>query len=179
MIEAILVDLGDTLVEQQVDDRLPLSRLGLRAFPDARPAVESWHRAGYRLAIVSNTTQSDGDEIARAVRPLGLSGFWSAIVTSVEVGHEKPHPSMFTQALEALGCSAASAVMVGDDIAKDVGGAAALGLTTVHLNRGGAPVDPAPSRPDFTVRSLLEVIDLLTDDPSPGHGPRSAPRSAE
>jgi HAD superfamily hydrolase (TIGR01662 family) len=160
MIRGILIDLGDTLIEQRVDNDKPLGSLELKAFPDAQPALAELKAHNYLVAIVSNTSQSDAKEVAKALQALGLLQYVDTIVTSVDVGQEKPHPPIFLTALQHLGLSASEAVMVGDDVAKDIGGAQKLGMTTILVNRAKAPLG-AEKTPTFVVSSLQEILPLL------------------
>ena len=161
-MKAILIDFGDTLVEQQVDDVLPASKLDQKAFDDAVPFLTGARKFGYQIAIVSNTSQSDAAEVGRALTGLGMMKFVDKIVTSVDVGHEKPHPAMFLRALELLDCKAHEVVMIGDDPAKDVLGAADLGIATVLLDRKGKGSQNVS--PNFLVRSLEEILPMLDAD---------------
>jgi FMN phosphatase YigB (HAD superfamily) len=96
------MDLGDTLIEQKVDSTSPLSQLELVAFPDSKPAMNELKAYGYLIAIVSNTFQSSANDVAKALEKLGLMEYVDAIVTSYDVGVEKPHPKVYLTALEQL-----------------------------------------------------------------------------
>jgi len=50
----------------------------------------------------------------RKIEKLRLAKYVDFLVTSEEVGVEKPHPSMFTKALQKLECNASDALMIGD-----------------------------------------------------------------
>ncbi len=76
----------------------------------------------------------------------------------------KPAPVMFTDAVAALGCDPQAAVMVGDDVASDVLGAQAAGLTGVLVRTGKFRkelLDAAEGNPDHIVDSIVDVPDLL------------------
>jgi len=164
-IRAVLFDFGETLVERVDDAIAPLSELEVIAFPDSAPTLDRLRRDGYRLGIVSNTTQSSEEVLRRVLQTLGLLRFFDTVVASFDTGHEKPDPEIFRLALERLGCSADEAAMVGDDTTKDVGGAAALGMITILIRREDAPADRSQVAATFTVTSLLEIPALL-------HAPR-------
>ncbi|KAL4442466.1 hypothetical protein ABPG77_005050 [Micractinium sp. CCAP 211/92] len=69
----------------------------------------------------------------------------------------KPEASFFRLALDSLGCQPQEAVMVGDDVRDDVGGAQAAGLRGILVQTGkyrpgdetSAGVQPAATVPDF------------------------------
>jgi HAD superfamily hydrolase (TIGR01509 family) len=87
-------------------------------------ALEALGGAGLRLAVVSN---SEGSLQALLDR-MDLSRHFQAVIDSWVVGVTKPDPRIFHAALERLGVSPAEAIMVGDSIKADVGGAQAAGM---------------------------------------------------
>jgi putative hydrolase of the HAD superfamily len=160
VIRAVLFDFGETLVERISDEARPLSELRVTAFADAAPTLSRLREGGHLLAIVSNTTQSTENHMVSALKSIGLDRFFHAVVTSFDVGHDKPDPAIFHEALGRLSCSPHEAAMVGDDAVKDIGGAALLGLTTILVRRGAA-LPAGPAVPTFTVHSLSEIPGLL------------------
>ena len=72
----------------------------------------------------------------------GAGANMHVIVDSAVVGVEKPHPAIFTSALEALDQEAGSVAYVGDTLAFDVAGATAAGLLPIHLDPFGLCPDP-------------------------------------
>jgi HAD superfamily hydrolase (TIGR01549 family) len=67
----------------------------------------------------------------------GLTSRVATLVTSEEIGVQKPDPRIFDAALERLGTSAADTVMVGDAWATDIEGALRAGIRPVWINRFG------------------------------------------
>jgi len=110
-------------------------------------------KARYKLALVSNhVTEPQLGKIAR----LGVEDYCRVIVTSEEVGVEKPEAAMFERALGRLDVSADRAVMVGDSDSGDVAGAKAAGLWSVRTTEFiGATPDAPPA--DVTIASLSEL----------------------
>jgi putative hydrolase of the HAD superfamily len=161
VIEAVLFDFGETLVERIVDDESPLSDLLVVAYSDAADTLEQLAQGGFRLSIVSNTTQSTEQHMRAALRSIGLEGYFDTVVTSFDVGCDKPDPAIFRRALYGVGCAAADAAMVGNDPVADIGGAAALGMTTVLVARSSAPAAHRGVVPTFVVTTLGEIPALL------------------
>jgi putative hydrolase of the HAD superfamily len=64
----------------------------------------------------------------RKLAKLGMLTFFDYIVTSEEVGAEKPAPKIFASALKKLNADASQAAMIGDDFEKDILGAAEFGM---------------------------------------------------
>ena len=86
------------------------------ACADAAAVLAELHRAGYRMALVSNNGRGG---IELALRVVGLpESVFSAIVSRDDVDLEKPHGEPILRALEQLGLQrkGASVVMVGDTL---------------------------------------------------------------
>jgi putative hydrolase of the HAD superfamily len=116
-------------------------------------------RAGYLLGVVSNTEQTDDEAINQVLISLGIRDYLDVAVTSISAGSRKPERAIYLRALERLGCSAAEAVMVGDDAAVDIAGGAALGMTTILVHRGQS--EPRTTGADFVVASLRDLAPML------------------
>jgi len=76
----------------------------------------------------------------------------------------KPSPDYFAAALASMGCKADEAIMIGDDVESDVGGAMASGLTGILVKTGkyheGAEklIDPPP---DHIAPTLAEAVEWI------------------
>lgn len=114
----------------------------------------------YPLALVSNHVTEP--QLGK-VRRLGLERYFSVIVTSEEVGVEKPCAAVFEHALDRLGLADMPhdrVMMVGDSIKGDIGGARALGMRTVHSREfTDCPDDDCNS--DACIARLGELLPLL------------------
>ena len=75
----------------------------------------------------------------RKIKKLNLDKYADLVVTSEEVGHEKPHPFIFNLSLEKLKCSKDEVCMIGDSFKKDILGASSLGIQSIWLNSSGSP----------------------------------------
>jgi ribonucleotide monophosphatase NagD (HAD superfamily) len=75
----------------------------------------------------------------------------------------KPSPEFFTAPLDALGRGAQSALVVGDDLAADIGGGHAVGAATVLVRSGkGDRLQPgADGEPDAVIDSVAGLPGLL------------------
>lgn len=103
-----------------------------RLFPGALETLRELRRRGYLLGIVTNRSWG-GPPFLADLQQLGLLDFFpiNAIAISADLGIRKPHPEIFRYTLQALTVSPAETAMVGDSLYADVGGAQALGMTTV------------------------------------------------
>ena len=96
---------------------------------------------------------------------------------SVVIG--KPAPAFFAAALADLGAGAEGAVMIGDDVEADVGGALDAGLKGILVRTGKYREDVVARsgvRPTATVDSIADVRDLLGLPVDAGRG--ATPRPA-
>lgn len=111
---------------------------------------------GVRRGIVSN---ADDAFLQGILERAGLT--FDVVVTSERARCYKPRPRIFEMALEALRLPPAEVVHVGDSLPADVAGASRLGMRTVWVNRADVPRGPADPRPDFEVRDLADVPEIL------------------
>lgn len=103
-----------------------VSALQFEAIPGVEQVLARLRGRGLDLAVVSNWDVGLGDHLSA----LGLSDYFSHVVTSAEAGVAKPDPAIFEVALERLAVSSARAAHVGDGPA-DAQGAAATGMRFV------------------------------------------------
>jgi len=96
----------------------------------AREALEDL--AGrYRLCIVSDTIVSPGRCLRDLLEIHDLKQYFSGFAFSDEVGHSKPHRSMFESAASQMGCEIPEMMHIGDRDHNDVKGPQALGMKAV------------------------------------------------
>ena len=114
--------------------------------------------AGMRIGLISNSHRC----LASFETHFELQGLISATVSSSDHGFMKPHPSIFSAALQLVNVPAGDAVMVGDSVRQDVEGALGAGMRAVLLNRGDRP---APREADLRARGVA-VIRSLSDLPA-------------
>jgi len=136
----------------------------IAATPPHHPALLAALRERYRIGLCSNFSWAPTARAILAAAALGDA--FDAVVISHEHGMRKPRPEIFAATLEALGVAPAEVAHVGDNLAADVGGAAALGIRTVWITRRVA--DPAAAlakhagpRPDHVIADLAELEALL------------------
>ena len=94
-------------------------------YPGVKEFLEKLKRSKYSIALCTDMTA----EIQhKKVFHLGLEELVDHIVTSEEVGYEKPHPKMFSMTLEKMSLNPSEVVMIGDSLQKDIQGAKSLGI---------------------------------------------------
>jgi len=122
--------------------------------PDVLRALAS---AGVRIGLISNSHRC----LASFQSHFELQGLITATVSSSEHGFMKPHPSIFSAALQLVDVAPEAAVMVGDSLRHDVEGAMRVGMRGVLLQRGDAPAPRAKELGVPVIRSLRDLPRLL------------------
>jgi putative hydrolase of the HAD superfamily len=84
---------------------------------------------GLGLAVVSNFDR----RLLPVLAGLGVGAYFDCVVLPSDVGAEKPSPKIFQCALESLGVTPAETVFVGDDSARDILPARALGMNAIDV----------------------------------------------
>jgi putative hydrolase of the HAD superfamily len=113
--------------------------------------------SGFRIGLISNSHRC----LASFQSHFELQGLISATISSSEHGFMKPHPSIFSAALQLVDVKPHEAVMVGDSFRHDVEGAIRAGMQGVLLHRGDTPTAAATERGVTVIRSLRELRPLL------------------
>ncbi|AFZ71975.1 HAD family hydrolase [Natronobacterium gregoryi] len=132
----------------------------MEPFPDTVETLETLRDRGIDVAIVTNLTTRIQ---LRKLERLGIADHVDLLLTSEEVGREKPDSVLFTLPLARLDRRASEIVMVGNSVSSDIVGANAVGIETVLFN--GDVDDPASlegrREPDHRIDALGAVIDLV------------------
>jgi len=126
-------------------------------FPESR-AVLANLRSRVKLGMITN-----GASDIQREKILGseLAEFFDVILVSGEEGFGKPKPEIFRLAIDRLGVDESSAVMIGDSLARDVAGAAGVGIKTIWVNRLGREGSDRFPMPDAEVRDLYGLPGLI------------------
>jgi 2-haloacid dehalogenase len=127
-------------------------------FPEVQSVLTQLRQAGFRTAILSNGSET---MLQSAVSAGGLTGLFDAVLSVDPVKVFKPHPRVYAYGLERLGLKA-SEVSFQSSNAWDAYGASNFGMRVVWCNRYGHSAERLPGAPNFEVRSLSELPELLT-----------------
>lgn len=100
-------------------------------FPHTHEVLGYLKAKGYRLHLITN-----GFEDVQHIKltSSGLTDFFEEVITSEHSGYLKPDPRMFAHALARTGATAATSLMVGDNLECDVLGAYNAGIDQVYFN---------------------------------------------
>jgi putative hydrolase of the HAD superfamily len=119
-------------------------------YDDALPAIKTLKQRGLVLGLISNIILSRAGA--------GLESYLDLVVTSKEVGADKPEPAIFLAALERAGVNAQEAIYVGDQYQTDVLGARGVGIRPILIDR----FDLEPEVSDCPrIHSLAELTSYL------------------
>jgi len=130
-----------------------------RPMPGARDALESVHRSGIPMGVVSNSAFGK-NVIRHELSKHGLADFLDVIVVSAEYGVRKPNPLLFETAAALLGVPCGATWFVGDRLDTDVAGARAAGMTAVWY---ASQNHPGGTNADLVVSSWPGLVALLRD----------------
>lgn len=100
-------------------------------FDDVLSTLKTLKAQGFILGLLTNYNK----DMNPICYELGLEPWLDFVVTSGEVGSDKPNPPIFLAALQRAGVSAAEAVHVGDQYQVDVVGARGVGIRPILIDR--------------------------------------------
>lgn len=127
-----------------------------RMFEDTLPFLHHVRRRDMKAIIVSNTTWGSPALLWREVlERMGMADHIVGAVFCRDIGWRKPHPRIYSHALEMAMTSAQECLFVGDNPVWDVEGPTAAGISSVLLDRRMEWVDQGYDR----ATSLMEVMD--------------------
>lgn len=164
---ALYFDFGDTLIDQatEVKDE-SFATLRAELIPGAAELLHELKRRGYRLGLVSNGPVGS---IPNVLRAYGLYDLFEVLAVSQGLGVDKPDARIFHYALKGMGIPQSEyerTIMVGNDLAADVAGANAVGMTSVWLDwspRHRRTPASETEIPHHTIREPLALLALLEE----------------
>lgn len=166
MIRAVFFDLGDTLI---VEESMPGKHLWeattLQKLPHLDEVLAELKHRGYKLGIITNTVTSREEHVRIALRKIDCEKYFDIVVTSVDVGCNKPDKKIFLTALKTLSVKPREAVMVGNRVSTDIVGGNRIGMKTILLKwnqRYPEKIASPEEQPTHVVKSLKELPKLVT-----------------
>ncbi len=128
-------------------------------YPDVRPALAALRAQGLRVVLAGNQPVRRNAQLRALDLPV------DDVVTSDELGAEKPSPAFFTAVIGRLGgLDPAEVLYVGDRVDNDVLPALAAGMRVCWIRRGpwGQLQDlPDDAEPDLALEGLGELPELV------------------
>ena len=120
--------------------------------------LEALRDRGLLLGLVSNAFDPP-DLLHRDLEQLGVTERLDVAVFSSEIGRRKPDPAIFEHALNAIGVDPGDTLFVGDNLANDIAGAAALGMHTCQAAWFQADQSGAAD-PEFQAFAQMDVLTI-------------------
>jgi putative hydrolase of the HAD superfamily len=131
----------------------------LRPLPGAREILAELS-GRVRLGVITNGIP---ELQQRKIEALGVGDIFAAVVVSGALGTGKPARAPFDAAVQRLGVPFGRAVMIGNSLRSDIGGANAVGMVSIWLQYGAPDEDvaaAAAARPDHTIAALSDLVEI-------------------
>ncbi|MFV0539324.1 MAG: YjjG family noncanonical pyrimidine nucleotidase [Dysgonomonas sp.] len=110
----------------------------------------------YKIHILSNGfTEMQYKKMDSA----GLSSYFDKVILSDKVGINKPHPDIFTYALNEVGKNRDEVIMIGDNMVNDIQGAYDCEIDQIWFNP--EDISPGDVKPTYIVKKLAEIKNIL------------------
>lgn len=127
-------------------------------FSDTMTTIRRLKKAGYRIAMVSDSDGTPGMKMRRIRRQPFLKYLETIVVAGEDTPNVKPSKSPFKLVAKRLGLRPVNCVYIGDNPNTDIDGAKGAGMLMILIKRRG----PKGGRPDYLVRALSDAVRLLT-----------------
>lgn len=146
----------------------------LPAYPDVPKALRRLQSAGYRLATLTNSTQS---LMEAQLRYAELDSYFEHALSIEAVGKFKPAGETYRYAAHIMGVPTEEILMVAAH-PWDLLGAARAGCRTAFLQRPEQALLPGAPTPDYVVKNVAELATQLstTERKVPGAQTLSIPK---
>ena len=134
----------------------------IELFPGVEDMLATLHDNGYKMAIVTNRLRPTTEV---GMKKYGLDKFFSSVVACNEAARNKPFAEPLLLALEQLGSSPESAILVGDS-ANDILSGKNADLKTVRVSWAVAldgSHDEESVIPDYIIDTPQELVELLKE----------------
>jgi phosphoglycolate phosphatase len=130
------------------------------AYPGVEETLASLQRLGLPLAVVTNKPYAATMDILEA---LGLRAYFGAVVGGDTLPERKPHPAPILLALERLGMTPDSALMIGDNY-HDVQAARAAGVRAFAVTYGYSHKPHAELGADRLLETMADLLPAIESD---------------
>lgn len=131
-------------------------------FEGVRSFLEEVRHQGIPTAIITDLTSQVQ---YRKIIYFGLEEYFDFVVTSEEVGADKPNPAGLMLAREKLNVGQGEIWMIGDDPVADIQGAKEhLGAVTLQKKHSGVEIVKGEMAPDAVFESYIELTKFFARD---------------
>ncbi len=149
------------LVDEFIADYEQDYPLNASLFPEVATTLRKLKEMGIKVGLISNGTATLQNT---KIDVLGIRSYFDDIAISQSEGVRKPSVEIFHRALQRLKCEARNCIYVGDHPVNDVLGSKNAGMYSIW--RQSDPW-PRPAQADASIQNLSELLDLISQIPSP------------
>jgi len=152
-----LQDIPAAVIRTALDALYSVTQQNWYLETDAIPTLKTLRAHGYRLGMISNT--SDDKNVQQLVDRWELRSFFETIVTSAGCGFRKPDERIFRIAMDHFGVSPEQVAMVGDSLEADILGANQMGIYSIWITRR---IDlPGEGKLSIQPQAVIPTLELL------------------
>jgi 2-haloacid dehalogenase len=141
-------------------DQLMRLFFSLEVFPEVEGVLKTLRERGFKTAILSNGTPK---MLEALLTKNNLAGLFDEVISVESVKVFKTHPRVYGFALEKLGLEAHEICFQSSN-AWDAYAASAFGMRVVWCNRYAQRRERLPGAPDFEVKTLSDLPNLISRD---------------
>jgi FMN phosphatase YigB (HAD superfamily) len=156
----LLGDLGVGDPEGFIDREHEVWRGAYRVLASAPALLGSLGDRGLRSGLVANAWPDPARILRADAEALGLAPLLDVLVFGDEAGLRKPAPEIFLRACRELAVEPEAVLFVGDDLERDVRGAATVGMRTAQAVWFRAD-HSSGVEPDFAAFHAADVLDIV------------------
>lgn len=118
------------IAEHIADEYVKISPKKTNLFPHAMDALDYLSHK-YKLHIITN---GFAEIQSTKLKMSKIDIFFDEVITSEAIGVKKPHPLIFSHALEQAGATKGNSIMIGDNYDADILGAINSGIPAIYFN---------------------------------------------
>lgn len=115
-------------------------------------------KKNYKIGLVSNFYGN----LEKICDDIGFTEYLDVLIDSGTAGIEKPHPGIFSLALEKLGVNPGNTYVVGDSYERDIIPSKILGCNTIWLRKKSLRESGSTGSADYIVSDLGDILRYLT-----------------
>jgi FMN phosphatase YigB (HAD superfamily) len=126
---------------------------------DVKEVLSQLKIKGLKLGLVTDNHSTDWT--FHLLQKFDLELFFDSIVVSSQIGIRKPHKQIFLHSLKTLKINNENSIYVGDSLSHDIQGAENASIKSVWLNRNRERQKPKTPKPQYEIKNLSELLDIL------------------
>jgi putative hydrolase of the HAD superfamily len=134
-----------------------VSRNRLQLYPGVKEVLNTL-RTSYGLALV---TDAQSCYVIPEIRAVGLGSYFKPVIISSHYGYRKPDSRLFAKALDKMGLKPTEVVCIGNDMFRDIHGAALLGIKTIFIDTNQGAKSFENLEPDYRIGQLDDVLHVM------------------